>query len=97
MGISIMEKGSDICPTIYLENIILTQDAQFAQKGVTVAHSVEELEELLAEKDILRTLNGEKGGRAKEKGTRKRSLFCQNFLPVSRRSGCRAPWRSKTE
>lgn len=33
------------------ENIILTQDAQFAQKGVTVAHSVEELEELLAEKE----------------------------------------------
>ncbi|MBP8010457.1 MAG: hypothetical protein KAY77_04510, partial [Oscillospiraceae bacterium] len=36
-----------------------------------------------AEKHILRTLNGEKGGRAKEKGTRKRSLFCQNFLPAA--------------
>ena len=33
------------------ENIILTQDAQFAQKGVTVAHSVEELEELIEEKE----------------------------------------------
>lgn len=35
-----------------------------------------------AEKYILRTLNGEKGGRAKEKRTRKRSLFAKiSYLP----------------